>query len=71
MLQKLEEFFPLKSFKVCSEDGECITKEIKKLDRSRKREFEKRGKSVRWKHLDELFNEKSKSEKEKYNLNIV
>ena len=56
---------------MCSEDGEWITKEIKKLDRSRKREFEKRGKSARWKHLDELFNEKSKREKEKYNLNIV
>ena len=49
----------MKSFKVCSEDRAWISNEVKKLDRSRKREFEKRGKSEKWKYLDNLFQEKS------------
>ena len=32
MLEQLKIFFPIKSFKVCSEDQAWVTKEVKKLD---------------------------------------
>ena len=71
MLEKLEHFFPKKSFKVCSEDKAWVTKEVKKFDRARKREFCKRGKSEKWVKIDQAYQEKCRNEKEKYFSNIV
>ena len=68
---KFEAFFPEKSFKVCGEDKPWITKEVKKLDRSRKREFSRHGKTKKWEKLNEKFEEKSLREKENYYSNIV
>ena len=71
LVEKFHELFPLKSFKVCSEDQPWITRTLKQLDRKRKREFSKNQKSPKWKHLNKLFEDKCKTEKENYYSNIV
>ena len=43
--------FPEKILKVCDDDVPWITRDLKTLDRKRKREFLKHKKSLRWKNL--------------------
>ena len=57
---KVEDFFPEKIVKLSSEDKPFITKELKSLDRKRKREWKKNGKSERYKLLNKEFKEKFK-----------
>ena len=63
--------FPLKTMKICDEDELWVTKSIKRLDRLRKREFDKHKQSVKWTRLNKQFEEKCAEEKKKYYLNIV
>ena len=53
--EKLETYFPLKTLKICEDDQPWVTNELKILDRSRKREFFKKGKSDKWKSLNAKF----------------
>ena len=48
-----------------------ITRELKTLDRKRKREFLKHKKSLKWKKLNEDFSSKVASSKKNYHENIV
>ena len=71
VLQKLNEFLPLKTSKICSEDEPWFNFKLKKLDRKRKREYIKHKKSKKWQYLNSKFEEKCSEEKEKYYINIV
>ena len=71
LMEKFYQIFPVKELKVCKEDKPWFTKELKNLDRKRKREFSKNKKSKKWESLNADFVEKVKKEKDKYRVNIV
>ena len=71
LLAKYELFFPVKSFKVSVDDKPWITKDIKDLDRKRKREFFKNHKSEKWKLFHEKYILSIKKAKVFYSQNIV
>ena len=52
--------FPSKKVKLSIKDKAYITYEIKKLDRLKKREYKKHGKSEKWKKLEKKFQIKLK-----------
>ena len=57
----LDKSCPLKSVKLRTEDKPYITQELKVLDRQRRREYEKRGKSKRYLDLKVRYDRKMKS----------
>ena len=71
VIQKYDEFFPIKIRKFSTDDEPWVTERIKQLDRSRKREFYKNHRSKKWQNLNEDFLSKCCEEKEKYFENIV
>ena len=58
--EQLDKIFPLKKVKVSTNDKSYITAELKKLDRLKKREYRKHGKSVKWVKLQKKFDLKLK-----------
>ena len=71
LLENYWRCFPTKTLKVCPEDQPWISKELKKLHRSIKREFFKHKQSEKWEQLNQQFTEKCSIEKEKYYQNMV
>ena len=71
LLESYNKYFPVKEHKVCSEDKAWISKNLKKLDRCRKREFLKHKQSEKWTNLNEKFLKQSKEEKAKYYENMM
>ena len=71
LLEKFEETFPIKTIKVCDEDKPWFSKSLKVLDRKRKREFLKNGKSEKWEILNQRFLVKVEDEKSNYYSKIV
>ena len=71
LLESLDKFLPMKTVKFSSDDDPWVSKEIKDLDRRRKREFFKHHKSEKWKNLNSMFQSKCKEAKESYYSNIV
>ena len=63
--------FPTKILKVCSEDKPWISKELKELHRSVKREYFKHKKSEKWEKLNQNYLKRCSVEKEKYYKNMV
>ena len=63
---KMNEYFPTKSVKVSQKDKKWINSELKKLDRAKKREWCKNGKSNRYIKLKKEFDRKYKEASEKY-----
>ena len=63
---KLNKFCPEKEMKLSSKDKAFITKELKQIDRQKSREYEKRGKTLKYKTLENQFQIKYKIEGEKY-----
>ena len=63
--------FPTKILKVCSEDKPWISKELKELHRSVKREYFKHKKSEKWEKLNQNYLKRCSVEKEKYYNNMV
>ena len=63
---KLDEIFPTKSVKLSNKDKKWIDCELKKLDRSKKREWCKRGKSDKYVKLKKEFDVKFNEAAEKY-----
>ena len=59
LFHKLDEHFPVKSVKFSAKDKKWMTGELKKLDRQRKREWVKNGKSIRYSELKAKFDQKS------------
>ena len=71
LLEKLDTFLPKKVVKFTSEDQVWATPEIKDISRRKRREYYKNRRSPKWKTLNKLFNEKCKTAKESYYINIV
>ena len=71
LMEKFYAIFPKKSMKISPEDKPWFSKSLKLLDRRRKREFYKNYKSLKWKMLNEEFQQKCEYEKSKYYANIV
>ena len=46
--EKVEKFFPLKTFRISSKDKPYMTKELKQLDRQKKRIYKKQGLSSKY-----------------------
>ena len=61
-----ERCFPIKSFRIRDDDCPWMTKNLKKLDRLRKRKFYKNKNPTKWEKLNKAFQTKGKAEKEKY-----
>ena len=71
LLEKLNEYLPVKTLKISSEDKVWMSKELKFLDRRCKREYYKHQKSQKWQELHSSFKSKCKKAKEKYYSNMV
>ena len=72
LLQKLDEIFPEKLRKINSDDQPWISHKLKKMDRQRKRIFNKERSSAKWKIMNKLFKKEMKSAKSKfYQKNIA
>ena len=71
ILEKVNQFFPEKRIKVNCNDKPWVDSVLLKLDRLRKREYNKRKKSPKWVKLTEIFNKRAKVLKEKYYENRV
>ena len=63
---KLNEIFPLKTIRTSATDKPFITVELKKLDRKKKKEYRKRGKSMKYLKLRQEFQIKYKKAAKKY-----
>jgi hypothetical protein len=63
---KLNQFCPEKEVKVSSQDKPFITGELKKMKRLKSREYNRRGKTQKYKDLQKKFKSKYKIEAEKY-----
>ena len=61
----------LKVLKVCTNDKPWTNIEVKKIDRKRKREYVKNGKSDKWKSLNKHFHEVFSKAKHKYYEDMV
>ena len=57
---KLNEIFPTKEVRISNKDKKWIDSELKKLDRSKKREYAKRGRSDKYNELNKQFDLKYK-----------
>ena len=66
LLRMLDDTCPAKTVKLRTEDKPFITKEIKVLDRQRRREYNKRGKSVLFTTLNDRYVRKMKAATQDY-----
>ena len=71
LLSKLDKFFPVKSFKLGSQDKAWINGELKQLKRIKMREWIKRGKSKKYEKLSEEFDQKYAKAAKKYMNNKI
>ena len=62
---------PEKIVKFTSEDQVWATPEIKEISRKKSREYFKHRKSLKWRHLNSLLEEKCQIAREAYYINIV
>ena len=58
MVNKLDEFCPVLTRKVSSDDQPFFTDQLKRLDRKRRREFRKHRRSAKYKRLHNLYKKK-------------
>ena len=70
-MTQLDNFLPEKTVKITSDDQPWINKEIKQLDRQRKREYFKNKKSDQWVKINENFQKKCSEAKSNYSKNMV
>ena len=63
-MEKINELFPEKQMKINSNDKPWIDTELKKLDRRRKRDYNKNKKSIKWAELNTKFLERAESLKQ-------
>ena len=71
LMEKVELFFPEKNIKINENDQPWMNPELIKLDRKRKKEYNKRMKSQKWKEMNTNFEEKSDQAKVNYYENMV
>ena len=66
ILDKLNTFCPEKSIRLSSQDKPWVTGELKAIDRLKNREYNKRGKTLKYKELAKIFEQKYKMEAQKF-----
>ena len=66
LINKLDEFCPVRTFKINSQDKPWITGELKQLKRRKMREWQKNGKSLKYENLSKEFTQKFKRAAQKY-----
>ena len=66
IMEQVNKFFPEKTMKVNENDKPWVDTKLLELDRSRKREYNKRKKSPKWQRLNTKFLERAKYLKESY-----
>ena len=71
LMSKLDEYCPIKSFKLSSQDRPFINFELKKLHRRKQREYVKNGKSKKYDELATKFEAKFCSAAEKFMKNKI
>ena len=71
LMEKINLFFPEKTMKINSNDQPWIDAKLVNIDRKRKREYNLRKRSPKWKKLDKMFNERSSILKKQYYKNRV
>ena len=71
LMEKINTFFPMKSIRINKNDKPWVDKELIRLDRLRKREYNKRKKSEKWQILDKKFKLRAEMLKTSYNENVV
>ena len=64
-------FLPEKVIKIASDDEPWFTPSLKKLDRKKRREYNKRRKSEKYLKLSGIFQEKLKKAKKKYKRDMI
>ena len=64
--EKLDQYCPEKEMKISSKDKPFINAELKKIDRRKKREYQKRGKTQKFSFLKKQFDSKYREAAEKY-----
>ena len=60
LTEKVEKFFPQKTFKISMKDKPFMTKVLKQLDRTKKRVYRKQGKSIKYMELKTRFAQRYK-----------
>lgn len=71
LLEKVEEFLPLKKVKISSDDQPFCTEKMKRLKRIKSREYSKNRRSEKWKDLDVKYKKEVSSAKKNYYENII
>ena len=66
LLENLDRFCPVQEFKLSTHDKPFITKELKRIDRQKNREYLKSGKTDKYLKLKSLFDTKFKEAAQKY-----
>ena len=66
LMSKLDEFCPVREHKLSTHDKPFITSDLKQLHRRKSREYNKRGKTEKYKILVKQFKEKYRLEAKKY-----
>ena len=64
--EKVNEYFPVKIYKISNQDLPYITQELKKLERHKRREHKRHGKTAKFNILKEEFERKLKIEATRY-----
>ena len=70
-MEKVNLYFPEKTLNINENDQPWVDSPLLRVDKLRKREYNKRKKSEKWKNLDKLFSERADQLKEHYYTNMV
>ena len=71
LMEKVDEFLPLKKRKISSDDQPFYTEEMKRLKRLKGREFHKNRRSLKWRELNDKYNKEVSKAKKSYYKNII
>ena len=71
VMNQLDEFCPVMTRKVSSDDQPFFTHQLKRLDRKRRREFRKHRRSAKYKRLHNLYKKKVSEAKKKFKQNMI
>ena len=71
VLTQVNKYLPEKVIKVASDDEPWYTQSLKKLDRKKRREFNKNRNSPKYKYLSQLYKERISKAKKKYKRDMI
>ena len=71
LIEQFELIFPEKTRKINSDDAPWMTQKLKKLDRKRKRIYNKERRSGKWSEMNQTFKKEVKNAKESFYRNMI